>query len=121
MSSPEYWGAAMAVRAKRQMRRMRIGNSISGGKGSAIIETQSLMDHEKWLEQHDRMIADHDREMAELRASQAKTENALRRAIRLSVQDARRQRKWNLEFKERMNELTAAVKAFLDRGGNGRH
>jgi len=57
------------------------------------------MDHNQWLEQHDRMIADHemrhDRDMTELRqsyanlqASQAKTENTLRRAIRLSVLDA---------------------------------
>ena len=36
------------------------------------------MDHEKWLEQHDRMIAD--------------MNHTLRRAIRLGVQDARRQR-----------------------------
>ena len=52
-----------------------------------------LMDHQEWLEQHGRMIADHemrhDRDMAEIR-------NTLRRAIRLSVQDARRQRKRNL-------------------------
>ena len=37
-----------------------------------------VMDHEKWLEQHDRMIAD--------------MNHTLRRAIRLGVQDARRQR-----------------------------
>ena len=63
------------------------------------------MDHEKWLEQHDQMIADHeirhDRDMAELRASQAKTEATLRRAIRLSVQDARRQRNRDAEFDEK--------------------
>ena len=97
------------------------------------------MDHEKWLEQHDRMIADHemrhDREMAELRASmaelragQAKTDVALRRAIRLSVLDGRRQRKRNAEFeqqdaqfKQSMAELSAALKAFLERGSNGKH
>ena len=79
------------------------------------------MDHERWLEQHDRMIADHDREMTDLRASQAKTENTLRRAIRLSVVDARRQRKRNLEFEEKMTQLASALTAFLERGGNGKH
>lgn len=93
------------------------------------------MDHEKWLEQHDRMMADHeimmarhheaialhDHEMAELRVSQAKTENILRRAIRLGVQDARRQRQRNLEFDETMKQLASSLHAFLERGGNGKH
>ena len=97
------------------------------------------MDHEKWLEQHDRMMADHeimmtrhheaialhDREMAEMRVNQAKTENILRRAIRLGVQDARRQRKRNQEFDETMTRITSMqeqlLKAFLERGGNGKH
>ena len=99
------------------------------------------MDHEKWLEQHDRMMADHeimmvrhheaialhDREMAELRVNQAKTENTLRRAIRLAVQDARRQRKWNHEFAEIMTQIASTqraneqlLQAFLKRGGNGK-
>ena len=72
------------------------------------------MDHEKWLEQHDRMIAD--------------MNNTLRRAIRLGVQDARRQRKWNHEFEEIMTEIASTqraneqlLKAFLERGGNGKH
>jgi len=99
------------------------------------------MDHEKWLEQHDRMMADHeimmvrhheaialhDREMAELRVNQAKTENTLRRAIRLAVQDARRQRKWNHEIEEIMAQIASTqreneqlLKAFLKRGGNGK-
>ena len=104
------------------------------------------MDHEQWLEQHDRMIADHDRGMAELRASQAqsharleasqeKTERTLRRAIRLAVQDARRQRTRNAEFDLKMTQIAAAqlvneelskgnaelLKAFLQRGGNGKY
>jgi hypothetical protein len=100
------------------------------------------MDHQEWLEQHDRMVADHDREITDIRASQArleasqqKTENALRRAIRLSVLDARRQRqgnqeqrKWNQEFDEKMTQIASAqlqneqlLKAFLERGGNGKH
>ena len=71
------------------------------------------MDHEKWLEQPDRMIAD--------------MNNTLRRAIRLAVQDARRQRKWNHEFEEIMTQLASTQRAneqllqtFLKRGGNGK-
>ena len=104
------------------------------------------MDHEKWLEQHDRMMADHevmmarhDKEMAEFResharflerqarleASQDKTERTLRRAIRLAVQDARRQRERNRGFDEQMTEIRSlhqqVLKAFLERGGNGKH
>ena len=92
------------------------------------------MDHEKWLEQHDRMMADHemmmarhDRDMAELRVNQVKTENTLRRAIRLAVQDARRQPKWNHEFAEIMTQIASTQRAneqllqtFLKRGGNGK-
>src|ERR1035437_4771078 len=99
------------------------------------------MDHEKWLEQHDRMMADHeimmvrhhealalpDPEVAELRVNQAKTENTLRRAIRLAVQDARRQPKWNHEFAEIMTQIASTQRAneqllqtFLKRGGNGK-
>ena len=64
------------------------------------------MDHEKWLEQHDRMIAD--------------MNNTLRRAIRLAVQDARRQRQRNLEFDETMKQLASSLQTFLKRGGNGK-
>jgi hypothetical protein len=65
------------------------------------------MDHEKWLEQHDRMIAD--------------MNNTLRRAIRMGVEDARRQRKRNAEFDEKMAQINNAIQAFLERGGNGKH
>ena len=77
------------------------------------------MDHQQWLEQHDRMISD--------------MNNTLRRAIRMGVQDARRQRKRNAEFDEKMTQIAAAqlvneellkqneglLKRFLERGGNG--
>jgi len=81
------------------------------------------MDHEKWLEQHDQMIADHEirhqRDMERLQKLQEGTEKTLRWAIRLSVQDARRQRKWNQESKEKMAELWQLLEAFLKRSGNG--
>ena len=71
------------------------------------------MDHEKWLEQPDRMIAD--------------MNNTLRRAIRLAVQDARRQRQRNAEFDEKMAQIVSTqqeneqlLQAFLKRGGNGK-
>lgn len=78
------------------------------------------------------MIADHEmrhnREMAEIRQSQAKTEQTLRRAIRPGVQDARRQRRRNVEFDEKMTQIASAqlrneelLKAFLECGGNGKH
>jgi len=100
------------------------------------------MDHEKWLEQHDQMMADFNMGMAQLEASQAKTEKVLRRAIRLAVQDARRQRRRNAEFDKRhaeadkrkaeldetMQKIAIAqlqneelLKRFLERGGNGNH
>jgi phage-related minor tail protein len=71
----------------------------------------------------------HERDMADLRKSQARTENTLRRAIRLSVVDARRQRNRNAEFDQKMTQLTAAqvvteekLQGLIDalrRGGNG--
>lgn len=79
------------------------------------------MDHEKWLEQHDQMMADHDLRFA-------RTEKVLRTAIRLAVQDARRQRRRNAEFDNlhlkaaaEMEELRQLMKVFLERGGNGKH
>ena len=118
-----------------------------------MIVSSDIMDHEKWLEQHDQMIADHDRIMTEIKESQlkteqglarteqglarteqglakteqglAKSEQVLRRAIRLAVQDARRQRKRNAEFDEQMREIRGLqqqlLKALLERGGNGNH
>lgn len=77
------------------------------------------MDHQQWLEQHDRMISD--------------MNNTLRRAIRMGVKDARRQRTRNAEFDQKMTQIAAAqlvneellkqneglLKRFLERGGNG--
>jgi hypothetical protein len=69
----------------------------------------------------------------------AKTENTLRRAIRLGVREARNERKRRQELDQRLaqlaqhqqdlsdyadkrhQELEALLKAFLERGGNGRH
>ena len=77
-----------------------------------------------------------------LEKSQAQAESTLRRAIRLAVRDARRQRersaefdRWHAEFEKRdlefdkrhseaeeqMQELRLMMKAFLERGGNGTH
>jgi hypothetical protein len=105
------------------------------GDGCELNSKAAAMDHNQWLEQHDemladhdRMMADHDREMAEMRASQTrletsqgkheanldKTESILRRAVRLGVREARNQRK-------RHQELETLLKAFLERGGNGKH
>jgi hypothetical protein len=90
---------------------------------------EAIARHDEAIARHDEAIAGHDREMAEIRASQAKTESALRRAIRLSVLDTRRQRTRNREFVEGMAELRtahaateASLKAFIDSlrgGGNG--
>lgn len=81
------------------------------------------MDHEKWLEQHDRMMADLDIKMAksEVRHEKAmeRIDQRLDRAVRLAIQDARRQRARNAEFDQRMTEITALLKTFLERGGNG--
>ena len=92
-------------------------------------------EHEKWLQQHDEMMADFDREMAKMRQFQEGTERTLRRAIRLSVRDARRQRdvnaaqaivnaaqgERNREHDESVARLEKALAAFLERGGNGKH
>lgn len=79
------------------------------------------MDHQQWLEQHDRMMADHEIIMARI-------DRRLDRAIGLAVQDARRQRIRNKELAETMAQIAAAqkvneglLKAFLERGGNGKH
>ena len=86
------------------------------------------MDHQEWLEQHDRMMADFNARQATFEANLEKTENTLRRAIRLSVLDARRQRTRNAEFELIMGRIAAAqevneelLKRFLERGGNGTH
>ena len=93
------------------------------------------MDHEQWLEQHDRMMADHEvllaehhNMLAEHHKTMARIDRRLDRAIQLSVQDARRQRKRNLEFDEKMAQIVSTQKeneqllqAFLKRGGNGKH
>ena len=100
------------------------------------------LDHEKWLEQHDRMMADHeimwarheqmwarheetlaghDVALARHNEIMARIDRRLDRAIRLGVQDARRYRKRNLEIQATMAQIEQLLKAFLERGGNGKH
>ena len=80
-----------------------------------------LARHEEWLARHqeamarhEEWLARHDREMALIREGQRKTDEILRRAIRVGVKEARQQRK-------RHQELEVLLKAFLERGGNGKH
>ena len=89
---------------------------------------KALMDHEKWLEQHDRMMADHELWLARHEKTMERIDQRLDRAVRLAIQDARRQRARNAEFDQRMTEIAALqrtneqlLKAFLERGGNGKH
>jgi hypothetical protein len=93
------------------------------------------MDHEKWLEQHDRMMAGHEtmwarheqmwarheEMLAQHHETMGRIDQRLDRAIRLGVQDARRYRKRNLEIQATMAQIEQLLKAFLERGGNGKH
>jgi len=58
--------------------------------------------------EHDRRMAEHDRAMAEHHRVMKRIDARLDRAIRLSVQDARAQRKRNQEFDGKMTQLSAA-------------
>ena len=98
----------------------QVQEALAALLGKALI-TADGMDHEKWLEQHnlwwasqEEATACHDREMALIREGQRKTDEILRRAIRVGVKEARQQRK-------RHQELEVLLKAFLERGGNGKH
>lgn len=83
------------------------------------------MDHEKWPEQHDRMMADQAEAIARHEKTMAAIDRRLDRAIRLAVQDARRQRARNLEFEQLMAKLAVSQLALqemlLKRGGNGQY
>lgn len=89
------------------------------------LQADAAKRQEEAMARHDDAISRHDREMAEIRAGQAKTDAALRRAIRFSVQEARNQRQRRQELAElgdkRHQELQAPLKDFLERRGNGRH
>src|SRR5438477_2801317 len=82
----------------------------------------------------------HDREMVEIQRASVKLRNQLNRAVRLSVEEARRERARRRELDDkitqlaaaqllteekvqalnhRMAELAATLAAFLKRGGNG--
>jgi uncharacterized protein YigA (DUF484 family) len=84
---------------------------------------KARMDHEKWLEQHDRMIAHHEQWLARHEKAMERIDQRLDRAVRLAVQDARRQRARNAEFAQTMTEIAALqrtneqlLKTFLERG-----
>jgi len=93
-----------------------------------------MMDHEQWLEQHERAIAEHKQRIAEQERLGALTDRRLDRAIRLSVLEARNERKKRQEmdarFDEKITQLAAAqllteealrglIKS-LEQGGNGK-
>lgn len=84
--------AAMAAQAEAQAAALA-AQAEAQAKGHA--------GHDRWLEEHERAMAEHHRVMAIIDAR-------LNRAIRLSVQDARAQRKRNQEFDEKMTQLSAA-------------
>jgi hypothetical protein len=76
---------------------------------------------ERFLRYDERLLAlaeQHDREIGEIRRE-------LGRAIRLSVQETRNERKRRQEMAadaaKRHQELEALLKTFLERGGNGKH
>ena len=87
----------------------------------------------------DAAVALHEQRMAKLDEEHAKTERALRRAVRLGVQWARDERRKRQELDKRQQELAkrqqdlseyadhrhqeleALLKKFLERGGNGQH
>ncbi|HXB71464.1 MAG TPA: hypothetical protein VNY05_24730 [Candidatus Acidoferrales bacterium] len=86
------------------------------------------MDHDQWLAQHDRMMSDHAMMLAEHKQTMTRIDRRLDRAVRLAVPDARSQRKRNAEFDEKMTQIAAAqlqneelLRAFLERGENGKH
>ena len=90
---------------------------------------------QRWKERHEALT----QSVELLAVEHAKTENTLRRAIRLGVREARHERKRRQEVDKRQQELAkrqqdlsdyadkrhqeleALLKAFLERGGNGKH
>jgi hypothetical protein len=102
-----------------------------------------MADHEIMMVTERETAARHEREMEALRLSQDKTERVLRWAIRLSIREHRNERKRRQELAEvaakrhkeleeatatrneeaakRHQELEDLMKAFLKRGGNGKH
>jgi hypothetical protein len=99
-------------------------------------QDEAIGRHEEAIGRHEEAIRLHDREMAQIRAT-------LNRAVRLSVQEARAERKKRREWVQRQQELAeqaakrhqelaelsdkrhreleALLKAFLERRGNGSH
>ena len=92
-----------------------------------IVESQARADAQ--IEKILASQARGDVQMEELRVSQRKTEETLRRAIRLAVREARNEREKRRELDEKMTQLAAAhllteeaLRAYLRSlkpGGNG--
>jgi hypothetical protein len=88
------------------------------------------MDHEQWLEQHDRMIADHEQWLHRHHEAIAEIEEMLRQAVRLSVREARNERRRRRGLDDKITQLAAAqlvteekLQRLIEerRGGNGSH
>jgi hypothetical protein len=89
------------------------------------------MDHEQWLQEHDRMIADHEQWLHRHHEAIAEIEGMLRQAVRLSVREARNERRKRQELDDKITQLAAAqlvTEEKLQRlieerrhGGNGGH
>jgi hypothetical protein len=75
--------------AEVQMEKIREGMAAQ-----AEVQAKGYAQHDRWLAQHERVMA--------------RIDARLNHAIRLSVQDARAQRKRNQEFDEKMTQLSAA-------------
>ena len=140
------WRAEAAERAALHDRQM-------AEHAQAIAEHDRLMaEHAQAMAEHAQAIAGHDRAIAQLEGYAAdfalarakhegdidKVRNDLRRAVRMSVQEARNERRRRQEFDEKMTQLAAAqllseeklrivgekIDRFVDglqSGGNGRH
>jgi uncharacterized protein (DUF3084 family) len=91
----------------------------------------AIAHHDEAIAHHDDAIARHNDAIARHNDAMARIDRRLDRAIRLAVQDARRQRNRNLEFDEKMTQLAAAqvvteekLQGLIDAlrgGGNGKH
>jgi hypothetical protein len=88
--------AALASQAEAQAAQTKALTAQTMAQAAAQAEAQA-----RGHAEHDRRMTEHDRVMARIDAR-------LEHAIRLSVQDARAQRKRNQEFDEKITQLAAA-------------
>src|ERR1700686_2409545 len=93
--------------AEVQMEKIREGMAAQAAAQAEALAAQAEA-QAKGHAEHDRRMAEHDRAMAEHERLAAIVAPRLNRATRLSVQDARAQRKRNLESEEKMTRLSAA-------------